>query len=171
MDYTRMAGDTAICRKVNASVAYRYATAYYDIDSTWIDWGCGKGEEADTHGLTKYDPNHYPVKVSGKFAGAINSCVINTIPLEYQKKMLRELRSHLKKGAPLIISYRPDVAQQASKSKTATPHFQGWLFKRGKMKNTYQEQITPAHLTTLLTNAGFTSIRVVRSGLVEATAA
>lgn len=63
---------------------------------TKLDYGCGKGFDADHFGMTKYDPYFFPDKPTGLFDMITCNYVLNVIPDQAERvQVLRDIQSLL----------------------------------------------------------------------------
>jgi 2-polyprenyl-3-methyl-5-hydroxy-6-metoxy-1,4-benzoquinol methylase len=96
---------TAIGR-TKLSFPLRYLLSHGRIDllnDKVLDFGCGRGFDADCCGFTKYDPHFFPERPEEKFDVALCNYVLNVLPKSQEIKMINEIRSYLKK--PFGIAY------------------------------------------------------------------
>jgi ATP adenylyltransferase len=77
-----------------------------------LDYGCGKGTDAQEYGMTAYDPHFNPVEPTGDFDTITCIYVLNTIhPLEGDR-VLAKIKALLKVGGFAYIAVRRDVATE-----------------------------------------------------------
>lgn len=78
-----------------------------------LDYGCGKGFDADTLGFTKYDPNHGPDKIIRPVLGFdIITCnyVLNVIENETERtQVLDNIKELLADNGKAYITVRRDI--------------------------------------------------------------
>jgi 2-polyprenyl-3-methyl-5-hydroxy-6-metoxy-1,4-benzoquinol methylase len=77
-----------------------------------LDFGCGRGYDADQLGFEKYDPHFFPKKPKGKFDVVLCHFVLNVLPKKHEKKLLEEIESHLKPDGTAFITVRRDLKQE-----------------------------------------------------------
>jgi len=82
-----------------------------------LDFGCGRGTDADQLGFEKYDPHFFPTKPTGQFDVVLCHFVLNVLPKKHEKKLLKEIHSYLKPGGEAYITVRRNVKRQGFTSK------------------------------------------------------
>jgi hypothetical protein len=93
--------------------------------SRWLDYGCGKGNDADSLRIEKFDPHFFPEIPAGKFDTITCTYVLNTIESKKEQcDILLDILDRLNEGGQAFVTVRRDV-----KTKGMT--------KRG----TYQENV------------------------------
>ena len=102
---------TAITRRA-LSVPMRYLDNAGLLSGEVLDYGCGKGFDADELGLRKYDPHFFPGSFIGwaDFDTITCNYVLNVMPADYAGDVLEEIRSLLKPDGVAYITVRRDVA-------------------------------------------------------------
>lgn len=84
------------------------------LDGEWLDYGCGKGLDADTYNMDKYDPLHHPEPLveEKKYDVVFCTYVLNVIAdKEERKEVVSIIRSKLKKDGVAYITVRRDREQ------------------------------------------------------------
>lgn len=76
-----------------------------------LDYGCGKGQDADHYGLEKYDPYYFPTRPVGKFYFIFCNYVLNVVSVEEEKKIIDDILSLLSDGGKAFVSVRRDVKE------------------------------------------------------------
>ena len=110
---------TAITRKF-LSAPMRYLNDQDLLAGRCLDYGCGKGFDADTLNIDGFDPYHRPTEPIGKFDTITCNYVLNVIPNEDERQaVVDSVRSLLADGGKAYISVRNDRVE-----------LQGWT-KRG----------------------------------------
>jgi len=105
-----------------------------------LDFGCGRGLDATTYGLDKYDPHYFPEKDWKVEAYDVITCnyVLNVIPTKKERTaVIEDIRNLLTKGGIAYITVRRDIKTQG-------------YTKRG----TFQENIT-LNLAKLWENSSY----------------
>ena len=106
-----------------------------------LDYGCGRGFDADHYSMDKYDPYYYrddSIFKVGEYDVVTCNYVLNVIESPYERsKTIDNLRILLKKGGQAYITVRRDIKTEG-------------YTKRG----TYQENIT-LNLPILWENSQF----------------
>jgi len=81
----------------------------YDLDrGRVLDYGCGKGFDADCLGLEKYDPYFFPEKPEGKFDVITCNYVLCVVPEDEQQAIIDDVMSMLKPGGMAYFTVRRD---------------------------------------------------------------
>lgn len=84
-----------------------------------LDYGCGRGQDADHFKMAKYDPTWFPVKPAGPFDTITSNYVLNVTPPRVEAEILADIRSLLTPGGIAYITVRRDVhADGVTKSGT-----------------------------------------------------
>jgi SAM-dependent methyltransferase len=82
-----------------------------------LDYGCGKGFDADHYNFKKYDPHFFPKKPVGRFDLVVCNYVLNVIEEKYEEELLDELRSYLRPHGMCYVSVRADVKKDGFTSR------------------------------------------------------
>lgn len=108
---------TAIARN-KPSAPMRWLAENSSALETWmrkLDYGCGKGFDAERYDMFKYDPHYYPDKCldyTGKYDTITCNYVLNVIESDDEvNKVLAHIRSLLKPDGVAYITVRRDVKQ------------------------------------------------------------
>jgi hypothetical protein len=108
-DYEAISARTAMAR-TTASAPARWLVEHGKIWGRTLDYGCGRGKDAETYLWEKFDPCYFPVRPDGLFKTIVCTYVLNTIPPLYELKILRDIRSLLDdNGGNAYISVRRDI--------------------------------------------------------------
>lgn len=108
---------TAISRKV-VSLPTRQLLHQKKLRGQVLDYGCGRGQDADRLGFTKYDPHFYPEVPTGQYDTIICNYVLNVIPdVEERRAVVKHIRELLAPGGFAYISVRNDSFQEGYTSK------------------------------------------------------
>jgi len=99
---------TAITRK-SPSLPMKYLAKHKLLTGRMLDYGCGRGFDADHFGMVKYDPNHAPVRPRGKFDTITCNYVLNVVDAETERKILNDIKSLLREGGTAYVSVRRDI--------------------------------------------------------------
>lgn len=76
----------------------------------WIDYGCGKGFDADSLRIEKWDPHFFPEIPGGKFDLITCNYVLNVIKSPFERaKILLDILDRLKEGGIAFVTVRRDV--------------------------------------------------------------
>jgi hypothetical protein len=111
---------TAIVRK-KPSRPSQYLNDAGLIRGEVLDFGCGRGFDADHFSWQKYDPHFFPDYPKGMFDTVVCNFVLNTLPKVYERNLLFEIGYFLKLGGKAYITVRRDVKQHGF---TASGSFQ-----------------------------------------------
>lgn len=122
---------TAITRK-NISVPTRYIMQHGYLNGRILDFGCGKGFDANflkklVYDVEAYDPYFAPNMPIGKFDTIICNYVLNVLEKEKQLTCLEEIKSLLNDNGIAYIAVRRDIKNEGYR-------------RRGK-HSTYQENV------------------------------
>ena len=113
-------GKTAISRKtVSAPMKFLFDNAYLENEEgEMLDYGCGKGFDADHFNMDKYDLNHFPETPNKKYDLITCNYVLNVIEVEEDRvTVLNKIKSLLKPKGIAYISVRRDVKRDGFTSK------------------------------------------------------
>lgn len=99
---------TAITRK-KPSLPMRYLFKQSLLKGKCLDYGCGKGFDADYYAMDKYDPYHHNVEIKGNYDTITCNYVLNTIPAIDSIKTISTIRGLLNDGGIAYITVRRDV--------------------------------------------------------------
>ena len=90
-----------------------------------LDYGCGKGFDAEQLEMHSYDPHYQPVWPPFLYDTITCNYVLNVIPVEYEADIMGKIKSLLKPNGIAYITVRRDIKNEG-------------LTKRG----TYQRNVT-----------------------------
>ena len=91
-----------------------------------LDYGCGRGYDADEFGMDRYDPHYQPVKPEGLFATITCNYVLNVIEShEARMTVLRDIQARLVPGGKAYITVRAD--KKALIGTTSKGTWQGYI--------------------------------------------
>lgn len=134
---------TAIARKA-PSKPMQYLETRGMLRGRALDFGCGRGYDADAFGLERFDPHYAPQMPVGTFDTVVCNYVLNVIPSpEEREATITVLSRLLAPGGIAYISVRNDINS-----------LNGWT-KRG----TWQGHIE-LDLPIETTNSNFTMYRL-----------
>ena len=79
-----------------------------------LDFGCGRGEDADILGFEKYDPHYFPnaAVLDKKWETIICNYVLNVVEEPNQYEILWQIYDILKYGGAAYISVRRDIKKE-----------------------------------------------------------
>lgn len=118
---------TAITRKA-PSAPMKWLDAHGLLKGKMLDYGCGKGYDADTFGMEKYDPFWFKCDdfCAGEFDTITCNYVLNVIPDSKEREVLIENALHwLKDTGNFYIAVRAD--KTALKGYTKKGTWQGYI--------------------------------------------
>ena len=126
---------TAITRnKVSAPTKFLIREAHVrDLDNKRVlDFGCGKGYDADVYGFDKYDPAFFPTYPTGQYDYIICNYVLNVLTIDDEADILEQIDELLKPDGVAYISVLRDRCETYG-----TLTIEGHFTKRG----TYQRRV------------------------------
>ena len=112
---------TAITR-VAPSAPARYLHEADRLRGRCLDYGCGRGKDADTYGMDKYDPHFFPQAPTGTYDTITCTYVLNVLDPEDVPKVLQEVCSLLAPGGTAYFSVRRDLKSPAVEGRGTTQH-------------------------------------------------
>lgn len=75
-----------------------------------LDYGCGRGEDAEYLGADKYDPYWYPEEPSGVYDIIFCTYVLNVVDRDEQSRILQRLQELVNpQGCVIYVTVRRDV--------------------------------------------------------------
>jgi len=91
-----------------------------------LDYGCGRGKDAEVFGMERFDPHYAPDMPDGLFNTITCIYVLNVIEdPEVRDHVLDAIRSKLAEGGRAYITVRNDLA--ALRGRTSTGTWQGHI--------------------------------------------
>lgn len=91
-----------------------------------LDFGCGRGQDADRLGIDKYDPHWHNEPLSGLYETITCNFVLNVIPGDLERRaVLSKIKTYLAPGGIAYISVRNDKAALKGWTKRGT--WQGFI--------------------------------------------
>ena len=116
---------TATARKKPSAPMVRLA-ADGRLVGRMLDYGSGRGFDAETYGMDRYDPHYYPDVPDGLFTTIFSNYVLNVIESAATRlQVMRDIQSRLAIGGRAYITVRTDKA--ALKGTTRTGSWQGHI--------------------------------------------
>ena len=113
-DYILASSKTAITRKA-PSVPMRFLAKEGLLIGELLDYGCGKGFDADNYSAHRFDPVHCDnstnkasVDSGLKYDTIFCNYVLNTLPKQFDDEIISNIKRLLKKGGKAYISVRRD---------------------------------------------------------------
>lgn len=111
--YIRKAKRTAIARR-SPSRPIQRLEELGKIKGRVLDFGAGKGYDAEYMGAEAFDPNFNAVLPEGFFDTITMIYVLNVVPPEFREKVVRQALSLLRDTGKLYIATRDDVSYEES---------------------------------------------------------
>mgnify|MGYP001557725919 CR=1 FL=1 len=106
---------TAISRTKPSAPMQKVIEQLGDISTKRIlDYGCGRGFDADHYNFLKYDPNPRwgcTEMPEGKFDVIVCNYVLNVVPQKHHEEILQDIKSRLNENGVAYISVRADLAR------------------------------------------------------------
>jgi hypothetical protein len=118
---------TAIARKT-ASAPMKWLHEHGKLLGKKLDYGCGRGLDADIFGCEKYDPHYFKCDdfTPGEFQTITCNFVLNVIPDEQERQAVLERIEHwLAPGGVAYITIRSDVKKLGGYTRRGT--WQGYV--------------------------------------------
>ena len=90
-------------------------------DYNLLDYGCGKGSDAEYLSMDRYDPHFFPELVEGKLYDTITcTYVLNVVTEEQQYDILNRIKQLLKEDGTAYITVRRDLKTDKTITKRGT---------------------------------------------------
>jgi len=118
---------TAIKRKkISVPMRWLKERGIFDHQTKNMDWGCGKGDDADMMGFFhRYDPHYFPEKPLHGHLFDIITCiyVLNVIPPGPKRnKIISEMQKYLKKEGRIYVAVRRDIKKPTFTKRSTEQH-------------------------------------------------
>lgn len=82
-----------------------------------LDYGCGRGKDAQRFALKKYDPHYFPAKPMGKFDTILCTYVLNVLPSDIERSLVVHTILHmLRPGGIAYFTVRRDIPKEGTKT-------------------------------------------------------
>lgn len=107
---------TAIARKDPSAPARMLHMAGL-LKGRCLDYGCGRGKDAETYGMDRYDPEYFPAIPEGKYDTITCTYVLNVVHPEVVPNVLSHIRRLLARGGRAYISVRRDLGKKDRKGR------------------------------------------------------
>jgi len=75
-----------------------------------LDYGCGRGFDAEYYKIDGYDPNWKPVEITKKYDTITCNYVLNVVTKEVEDIIINKVKSLLKENGKAYFSVRRDLA-------------------------------------------------------------
>ena len=120
------------------------------IEGRVLDFGCGKGYDADYlvglgYDIEKYDKYYFPEKPEGTFDTILCFYVLNVIPANERKEVINEIKNYLKPRGKVIFAVRTPEEIEREAKMGRWEHINGYITKR----QTFQEGISDDEMANL----------------------
>jgi len=76
-----------------------------------LDYGCGRGKDAQICRMTPYDPHYFPDKPDRKFDTIVCQYVLNVVDEATAGEIVRDLRSLVRKDGRIYVVVRRDIRE------------------------------------------------------------
>ena len=108
---------TAIKRN-KLSAPMRYLRGVFSTTGRYLDYGCGRGYDADALDLAKFDPHYFNVEYSDNTFDIITcKYVLNVIPLDGEEEVVDKIWNLLAPDGVAYITVRRDVKKEGLTSR------------------------------------------------------
>ena len=105
---------TAISRK-NPSVPMRNLDKKGLLVGKMLDYGCGRGFDAEHFKMDKYDPHYAPQEPKDKYDTITCNYVLNVLEEEEMHEVIHKLTTLLNKDGKVYITVRRDIEKNLGK--------------------------------------------------------
>lgn len=107
---------TAISRtRPSAPAKYLYDVGL--LCGKCLDYGCGRGKDAQIYGMVGYDPYWRPIQLTGTFDTITCTYVLNVLDPEDIPKVLKDIKTLLAPGGTAYLTVRRDLKGQTKKGR------------------------------------------------------
>lgn len=130
---------TAIARRYPSAPARMLHQAGL-LKGRCLDYGCGRGKDAKTYGMDRYDPHYHPHKPEGKYDTIVCTYVLNVVDPKDVRYILKDIHRLPAPGGTAYLTVRRDLGSKAKKGRgTVQQHVSLDLpiFKEGRGYCTY----------------------------------
>ena len=110
------AHNTAISRKC-PSKPMKNLEKYDLLKGKLLDFGCGRGFDANHYDMDRYDPHYAPEKPKGKYDTITCNYVLNVVEEDHLQGIVDSILKHLKKKGTAYLSVRRDIKNEGYTSK------------------------------------------------------
>ena len=108
---------TAISRK-NLSIPAKWLLKQNLISSDHLDYGCGRGSDAEYLGCDKYDPYYFPDKPTKRYDSITCTYVLNVLETHTEcQDVVNSIRELLTENGKGYISVRRDIKNEGITSR------------------------------------------------------
>lgn len=82
-----------------------------------LDFGCGRGKDAEVYKLDRYDPFYFPRIIKGKYDTILCTYVLNTLDKKSMDMVIDTIRRRLEPSGTAYITVRRDIKKEGVTSK------------------------------------------------------
>jgi hypothetical protein len=109
---------TAISRN-KPSAPMKFLNELGLLEGNKLDYGCGKGKDAETFEMDGFDPNfpEFKKRIKRKYQTITCNYVLNVLPKKEGIEILKDIQSHLKVNGTAYITVRRDIKKEGLTSK------------------------------------------------------
>jgi hypothetical protein len=107
---------TAIRRKA-PSVPMRWLHCNNKLQGRALDYGCGRGYDADHYKLDKYDPHYYCMEPTGEYDTVVCNYVLNVVHKDEQIDIMHKIKNLLTQDGKAYLTVRRDIKEDGYTSK------------------------------------------------------
>ena len=107
---------TAIGRK-GPSRPMRWLSGHNLLAGRCLDYGCGRGFDADFMKMDKYDPYYFPAGLGGKYDTITCLYVLNVLSPKKAADVLGKIGKLLRKGGHAYVAVRRGIGKEGCTSK------------------------------------------------------
>lgn len=107
---------TAIKRN-KFSAPMRYLRGVFSTTGRYLDYGCGRGYDADALDLVKFDPHYFPQAPEGEFDIITCNYVLNVVDEKTADEIVLDISRLLKRNGVSYITVRRDIKKEGLTSK------------------------------------------------------
>ena len=83
-----------------------------------LDYGCGRGYDADFNGTYKYDPHYFPKKPKGPFQYITCIYVLNVVSVATGQKIVEDIQRLLARDGIAYVAWRADIKKPTKSQRT-----------------------------------------------------
>lgn len=112
---------TAVARK-GLSAPARFLKKHGWIRGRVLDYGCGRGTDADLLGADKYDPHFFPEAPKRKYKTILCTYVLNVLPPQDAAIIVERVKELLLPGGVACFAVRRDVKEEGVTSRGTLQH-------------------------------------------------
>ena len=116
MQMTHNSYKTAMTRKV-LSVPSRWIKEQGLLRGEVLDYGCGRGTDANILGCDRYDPHYFPSYPYGLYDTILCIYVLNTMPAKERERVIKDVTNLLTVGGRAFFAVRRDLQREGRTSK------------------------------------------------------